>query len=67
MTNYNQLITDEKARFVNAPMRELRNISVALAIHSWGNTIEEKARAVAVESLISERLHARRKGGKVAK
>ena len=67
MTNYNQLIADQKARFVNAPMRELRNISVALAIHSWGNTLEEKARAVAVESLISERLHARRKSGKVAK
>lgn len=58
--SYRELIETEKARFCNAPLTELRNISVALSIHSFGNTLEEKARLDAVKSLISERLRAKR-------
>jgi hypothetical protein len=34
-------------------------IRVALAVHSWGNTLQEKARAEAVEQIIHARLRER--------
>jgi hypothetical protein len=62
--SYRELIETEKARFCNAPLTELRNISVALSIHSFGNTLEEKARLDAIKSLISERSRAKRKASR---
>ena len=56
---YNDMIEAERARYERAPMRELRAVRVSLAIHSWGNTVQEKARAEAVEQLVSARLRAK--------
>lgn len=56
---YRDMIEAERARYERAPMRELRAVRVALAIHSWGNTVQEKARAEAVEQLVSARLRAK--------
>jgi hypothetical protein len=54
--NYRDMIVGERAAFERAPMSELRTIRVALAVHSWGNTLQEKARAEAVEQIIHARL-----------
>jgi hypothetical protein len=54
--NYQDMIVGERAAFERAPMSELRTIRVALAVHSWGNTLQEKARAEAVEQIIHARL-----------
>ena len=54
--NYRDMIDGERAAFERAPMSELRTIRVALAVHSWGNTLQEKARAEAVEQIIHRRL-----------
>jgi hypothetical protein len=54
--NYSELIAEELRAYSNAPMRELRNVRLALAFHSWGNTKREKARAQAIETIIHERL-----------
>ena len=54
--NYLQLIEQERKAYCNAPMRELRNIRLALAYHSWGNTTQEQARKEAIETIIHERL-----------
>lgn len=62
MTNFKELIATEKARFQRASFGELRNVSLALALHSHGNTLEEQARREAVDQLISERCKAKRKG-----
>ena len=59
--NYRDMIDGERAAFERAPMGELRTIRVALAVHSWGNTLQEKARAEAVEQIIKARLSARMK------
>ena len=56
-----ELIAAERARFERAPMPELRAMRLALAIHAWGNTTEEKARAEAIEAIIHARLRAKRK------
>lgn len=53
---YREMIDAERARYERAPMHELRNVRLALSIGSWGNTLEEKARAEAVERLVHERL-----------
>ena len=58
---YRELIEAERARYERAPMRELRNVLVALSIHSWGNTTEEQARLEAVDGLIHARLARRMK------
>lgn len=57
--NYRDMIEGERAAFERAPMGELRTIRVALAVHSWGNTLQEKARAEAVEQIIHARLRER--------
>jgi hypothetical protein len=54
--NYSELIAQERKAYSNAPMRELRNVRLALALHSWGNTTQEQARAQAIETIIHERL-----------
>jgi hypothetical protein len=59
--SYRDMIDGERAAFERAPMGELRTIRVALAVHSWGNTLQEKARAEAVEQIIKARLSARMK------
>jgi hypothetical protein len=59
--NYRDMIEGERAAYERAPMGELRTIRVALAVHSWGNTLQEKARAEAVEQIIHARLSARMK------
>ena len=56
-----ELIERERAAYERAPMRELRNVMVALSLHSWGNTLEEQARLVAVEKIVHERLARRMK------
>ena len=56
---YNEMIEAERAYYERAPLRELQAVRVALAIHSWGNTMQEKARAEAVEALVHERLKAK--------
>lgn len=63
--NYHDMIEAERARYERAPLRELRAVRVALAIHGWGNTVQEKARAEAVEQLVWARLRARALAGKV--
>lgn len=60
MENFNELIATEKTRFKRARFGELRNISVALSLHSHGNTLEEQARREAVDQLISERCREKR-------
>jgi hypothetical protein len=57
--SYRDMIDGERAAFERAPMSELRTIRVALAVHSWGNTLQEKARAEAVEQIIHARLRER--------
>jgi hypothetical protein len=57
--NYRDMIEGERAAYERAPMGELRTIRVALAVHSWGNTLQEKARAEAVEQIIHARLRER--------
>ena len=59
--NYRDMIEGERVRYERAPMGELRTIRVALAVHSWGNTLQEKARDQAVEQIIKARLIARMK------
>lgn len=54
--NYSELVAQERKAYSNAPMRELRNVRLALAFHSWGNTTQEQARAQAIEAIIHERL-----------
>lgn len=54
--NYAQLIAQERKAYRNAPLRELRNVRLALALHAWGNTTQEQARAQAIETIIHERL-----------
>jgi hypothetical protein len=56
-----ELIEAERARYERAPMRELRNVLVALSIGSWGNTPEEQARLEAVDMIIHDRLARRMK------
>lgn len=59
--NYREMIDGERAAYDRAPMSELRAVRVALALHSWGNSLQEKARAEAVEQIISARLSRRMK------
>lgn len=58
---YREMIDGERAAYERAPMSELRQVRVALALHSWGNSLQEKARAEAVEQIISARLARRMK------
>ena len=58
---YREMIDGERAAYDRAPTRELRQVRVALALHSWGNSLQEKARAEAVERIISARLSRRMK------
>jgi hypothetical protein len=53
---YRQLIESERAIYERAPMSELRNVRLALALHGWSNTLQEKARKDAVELIIHSRL-----------
>lgn len=59
--NWNDRIAGERAAYERAPMSELRAVRTALALHSWGNSLQEKARAEAVEQIISARLARRMK------
>jgi hypothetical protein len=59
--SFQQLIATERARFERAPMSQLRSTRLALSIHAWGNTTEEKARKEAIEAIIHARLRAKRK------
>lgn len=59
--NYRDMIEGECAAFERAPTGELLAIRTALALHRWGNTLQEKARAEAVEQIIHARLSARMK------
>ena len=58
---YRDMIDGERAAYERAPTRELRQVRLALALHSWGNSLQEKARAEAVEQIISARLSRRMK------
>jgi len=58
---YRDMIDGERAAYERAPMSELRQVRVALALHSWGNSLQEKARAEAVDQIISARLARRMK------
>jgi hypothetical protein len=53
---YRKLIESERAMYERAPMSELRNVRLALALHGWSNTLQEKARKDAVELIIHSRL-----------
>jgi hypothetical protein len=64
MMTFEDRINAERARYMRAPLWELRNVRLALSMHSWCNTIDEKARLVAVEGLVHDRL-ARRMREKV--
>jgi hypothetical protein len=57
--NYRDMIEGERAAFERAPTGELLAIRTALALHRWGNTLQEKARAEAVEQIIHARMKAR--------
>lgn len=61
MNGWAELVEGERAAYERAPMSELRQVRVALALHSWGNSLQEKARAEAVERIISARLSRRMK------
>ena len=61
MNGWAELVERERAAYGRAPMSELRAVRVALALHSWGNNLQEKARAEAVEQIISARLSRRMK------
>lgn len=61
MNGWAELVERERAAYDRAPMSELRAVRVALALHSWGNSLQEKARAEAVERIISARLSRRMK------
>lgn len=61
MQTYSELIISEAARLQRASTRELSSIAAALSLHSWGNTLEEKARLDAAKRLIDERLRAKRR------
>ena len=61
MNGWAELVEGERAAYERAPTRELRQVRVALALHSWGNSLQEKARAEAVEQIISARLSRRMK------
>lgn len=58
---YRDMIDGERAAYERAPMSELRAVRTALALHSWGNSLQEKARAEAVEQIIGARLSRRMK------
>ena len=58
---YQDMIDGERAAYERAPTRELRAVRVALALHSWSNSLQEKARAEAVEQIMSARLSRRMK------
>lgn len=59
--NYRDMIEGERTKYECAPTGELLAIRTALALHRWGNTLQEKARAEAVEQIIKARLSARMK------
>ena len=61
MMHYRELIARERAAYERATMQDLRSLRMALAIHSWGNTLQEKARAEAVEQIMHDRLAIRMK------
>jgi hypothetical protein len=56
-----ELIEAERARYERAAMHELRNVRLALSIGSWGNTLEEQARLIAVDMIVHDRLARRMK------
>jgi hypothetical protein len=58
---FREMIDTEWAQYERAPMRELRNVLVALSLHSWNNTLQEQARLVAVQDIVSGRLARRMK------
>jgi len=58
---YRELIETERARYERAAMHELRNVRLALSIGSWGNTLEEQARLIAVDMIVHDRLARRMK------
>ena len=59
---YKELIALERATYKRASMQELRSIRMALAIHAWGNTLQEQARANAIEQIMHARLAIKMKG-----
>lgn len=61
MNGWAELVERERAAYERAPTRELQAVRVALALHSWGNSLQEKARAEAVEQIIGARLARRMK------
>ena len=59
---FRQLIETERAAYERAPLHELRATRFALALHSHGNTLQEKARKDAIELIIHSRLKGKGKG-----
>lgn len=59
---YKELIALERATYERASMQELRSVRMALAIHAWGNTLQEKARADAIEQIMHARLSIKMEG-----
>ena len=56
MMGWNDMVMAEVKRYVATPTKELRQIRLALALHRWGTTLQENARAEAVEQIIHGRL-----------
>lgn len=59
---YRDMIAAERNRLERTPLWELKATRLALAFHSWNNTLEEKARAEAVEQIIHARLARKMQG-----
>lgn len=56
MSSWADLIAEERRAYQRAPLSQLRAVRLALSLHSWGNSLREKARLEAVEALLHERL-----------
>lgn len=54
--NWADRIEQERALYQRAPLSELRAVRLALSLHSWGNSLQERARPEAVDQLVHERL-----------
>jgi hypothetical protein len=61
MNAFSKMVEAERLRYAGASMGTLRNVMVALSLHSWGNTMEEQARLQAVQDIVSNRLARRMK------
>lgn len=66
MSGWVDLIAQERAAYERAPLSQLRAVRLALSLHSWGNSLQEKARLEAVDRLVHERLRSHRAAKRTA-